>query len=602
MAEIILGAATLNQTPLDWEGNTANILDAINKAKAEKVRLLCLPEMTIPGYGCQDMFFQPWIAKRSEEILWELKNICDDIYVAVGLPFQVEGKLYNAMALLGENKILGLSLKQSLPDDGIYYEPRWFKSWNPGEQTLVKVMGDSIAAGEIIYNVDGIPVGFEICEEAWRKERPADRLVEKGVRIILNPSASHYEFGKTVVREQLMRMSSDKYNCTYMFTNLLGNESGKFIYEGDRLIAQNGSIVARGDHFSYENVRLLVKKINTETSDADLPTKLLPKNEEFRRVAGLALFDYFRKSHSRCLLISLSGGADSSTCAVLVREMIRLGISELGNAGFAKKAGRPDLSEADEGTMCRELLHCVYQSAQGSSPETYVSASTLSSELGASFYHWSVAENIREGLNLVEKALGRKLSWEQDDITLQNIQARMRSPIIWTLANSLKGLLLTTGNRSEGDVGYATMDGDTSGSLAPLGGVDKVFIREWLLWAERELNYSSLQFVNKLEPSAELRPPDENQRDEEDLMPYPVLLQIERGLLKKKLSPGEIIKELIQSGIDEKKAGIYTERFFKLWSQNQWKRERMAPAFHFDDLNLDPCSWMRFPVLNGGIK
>ena len=144
------------------------------------------------------------------------------------------------------------------------------------------------------------------------------------------------------------------------------------------------------------------------------------------------------------------------------------------------------------------------------------------------------------------------------------------------LANLQNSLLITTSNRSEGSVGYATMDGDTSGSLAPIAGIDKPFIIQWLKWAERNLTYPALAKVNKLVPSAELRPLDKAQSDEEDLMPYQILNQIEGLFLHKQLSPIAIQKELAKT-IPSADAAEYIIKFFTLWSRNQWKRERLAP-------------------------
>jgi NAD+ synthase (glutamine-hydrolysing) len=184
---------------------------------------------------------------------------------------------------------------------------------------------------------------------------------------------------------------------------------------------------------------------------------------------------------------------------------------------------------------------------------------------------------------------------------MQNIQARARSPIIWMLANINKSILLTTSNRSEGDVGYATMDGDTSGSLAPIAGVDKPFIIQWLKWAEKKLGYSGLQKVNGLNPTAELRPASMAQTDEKDLMPYAILVELEKLAIRDRLSPIQVYEKL-KNQVSNPELKNYVKKFFRMWSINQWKRERFAPSFHLDDLNIDPRSWCRFPILSGGFQ
>jgi NAD+ synthase (glutamine-hydrolysing) len=203
----------------------------------------------------------------------------------------------------------------------------------------------------------------------------------------------------------------------------------------------------------------------------------------------------------------------------------------------------------------------------------------------------------------IERVTGQPLTWETHDVALQNIQARARSPIIWLLANIRKSILITTSNRSEGDVGYATMDGDTSGSLAPIAGVDKHFLRQWLRWAEAALDYPALSHVNKLVPTAELRPAGQGQTDESDLMPYHIMIEIEKLGIRDKKSPVEIFRFLSKTGIAPDKELIsHIKKFFRLWSANQWKRERTAPSFHLDNFNIDPRSWCRFPILSASYK
>ncbi len=182
---------------------------------------------------------------------------------------------------------------------------------------------------------------------------------------------------------------------------------------------------------------------------------------------------------------------------------------------------------------------------------------------------------------------------------MQNIQARTRSPIIWMLANIKRAVLLTTSNRSEGDVGYATMDGDTSGSFGPIAGLSKTFILQWLKWAEKNLEHPGLSSVNNLQPTAELRPLASQQTDESDLMPYTVLVEIERHAIFYRKSPVEVYRVMLND-YEPNQLKIYIKKFFRLWAANQWKRERLAPSLHLDDLNVDPRTWCRFPILSSG--
>ncbi len=615
MSMLTIGAASLNQTPFEWEGNMQNIKEAIRQAKEAGVAILCLPELCITGYGCEDVFLSEWLPTKALQLLGEVKECCTDITVAIGLPYRCKGDLYNAACLIHNTKIIGITAKQWLANDGVHYEPRWFNSWPAGEQEELTLHGDTFLFGDIVYEVHGIRMAFEICEDAWRStSRPAIRHHEKNVDLILNPSASHFAFGKSRQREELVCTSSSLYECTYVYANLLGNEAGKMIYDGEILITHHGKMVQRNRRLSFKDVNLLSARVDFRNRTFEPQTineDPQDKETEFTHATCLALFDYMRKSHSRGFVLSLSGGADSSSCAVLVAEMIRLACKELGLELFLEKSGYaslyPELKayEQEEKVLYRKisshLLVTAYQGTKNSSKATFESARLLAEDVGAVFHHWLIDEEVASYTQKIEQAIQQKLDWEKDDLTLQNIQARARSPIIWMLANKRNALLLTTSNRSEGDVGYATMDGDTSGGLAPIAGVDKHFILQWLPWAQEQLGYEGLDPVNSLAPSAELRPGIQAQTDEADLMPYPLIVAIEELAIRERYSPKQVYyilqkRELVPGH----KLKEYLTKFFRLWARNQWKRERLAPAFHLDDFNVDPRSWCRFPILSGG--
>jgi NAD+ synthase (glutamine-hydrolysing) len=201
--------------------------------------------------------------------------------------------------------------------------------------------------------------------------------------------------------------------------------------------------------------------------------------------------------------------------------------------------------------------------------------------------------------NLIASIYGKPLRWEENDTALQNIQARVRVPSIWLLANLKNALLLNTGNRSEATVGYATMDGDTCGTLSPIGGIDKAFLRDWLRWKETASDFavSALQAINEQAPTAELRPPQFAQTDESDLMPYPILNRLEQLLIRDELSPEDAVKRLLEesTGLSEAEVQCWVKRFYKLWTRNQWKRKRYAMSFHVDDETVPLGDWDKYP-------
>ena len=646
-----IAGAALNQTPIDWENNLRNIRTAIEQAKAAGVGLLCLPELCLTGYGCEDLFLSDWMPGAALAHLQRVREWTHGICVVVGLPVRLQHRTYNTAAVLRDGQILGFAAKQFLANDGVHYETRFFAPWVAGETTTVAWEGEEWPLGDLVFEHEGVRFGFEICEDAWRADdvRPACRLRGR-VDLIMNPSASHFAMSKTDVRYQLVMQASRTFHCTYLYANLLGNEAGRIIFDGEILVARNGHLLKRNQLLSF-------REVDVEWVDVDFAAELpeveivpLPAPDEYQELnqaMSLALFDYLRKARSRGFVLSLSGGADSCFCAVGVAEMVRLGVEELGLEEFKRRSGcfpaasatvvqqagsggvatqvvknewpaeRQNARGGENGNplptmapqpstenqaLVRQLLTCAYQGTVNSSDDTFTSAQELAASIGARFHHWDIDGEVAGYVGKIQGALGRDLTWQTDDLALQNIQARVRAPGIWLLANVQNCLLLTTSNRSEASVGYCTMDGDTAGSISPIAGVDKDFVKKWLRWAETELGYAALRHVNALQPTAELRPLADKQTDERDLMPYALLNRIERLAFYERLSPTQVLATLDaeETGFDHEQLKAFVRRFYSLWSRNQWKRERYAPSFHLDDYNVDPRSWLRFPILSGG--
>lgn len=639
MPIVRLATAALNQTPVDWEGNVRRVVAAIDDARRAGVRLLCLPESCLSGYGCEDLYFAEYVEERARQSLRELIPQTQGIAVAVGMPLRVEGTLYNAEAVIADGRLLGFAAKQFLANDGIHYEARWFTAWPIGTASTVLVDGEEVPVGELVFDFAGVGVGIEICRDAWVKNRPATRFAERGVSILLNPSASHFAFDKQAIRERLTLEGAVKIEGVSAYVNLLGNESGRAIFDGGSLFAQSrgdgeAEMIASSSRFSYADRSLTIVDCelperavaeHPETVECDF--SLVAENseyppvvqdlhksqlEEFSRAVPLGLFDYLRKSGAKGFVLSLSGGADSAACAVMIWLMVRHAVDDLGLEGLANRLPNvAGLAEAkDVASAVRCLLTTVYQGTVNSSDTTNNAAEAVAEAVGAEHHIWGIDPLVTGYMGLAEAAIGRELSWDTDDLALQNIQARVRSPGVWMLANLKNALLITTGNRSEASVGYATMDGDTSGGVAPLAGIDKAFLLEWLVWMETEGPagigpLSALSLVNEQQPTAELRPlPDEpgevKQTDEADLMPYPVLEEIERSAIGR-LEERETTRRLVAERFPHYSSGqidLWVDRFWHLWRISAWKRERMAPGFHLDTHSVDPKTWRRWPILS----
>jgi NAD+ synthase (glutamine-hydrolysing) len=661
-----VGGVALNQTPLDWNGNRDRILRGLDLAREAGLAVVCFPELSISGYGCEDAFLSPGVRRMALEVLLEIAPASRGLIAAVGLPVAFESAVYDCVCLLVDGRPAGLVAKRHLAGEGIHYESRWFRPWPAGRRERLRVGGMEVPLGDLRFDCGGVRIGFEICEDAWVAARPGASLASRGVDLILNPSASHFAFGKEAIRERLVAEGSRAFGAAYVYANLLGNEAGRAVYDGGVLVAVEGRLVAAGRRFSFEDVALVGTAVDldllrlaqvrlgqsrssegggepgrqTGTEAVEecihLDHRLPPcdrhlavgarrdpweggpsvKEEEFTRAVAIGLFDYARKSRSRGFVVSASGGADSSAVACLVAFALRLAAADRGVAAAAgclglteavKEVGPLGLDPLE--SLLGAALVCVYQSTDNSGPVTRAAARGLAEALGATYREFDVQAQVDRYRLLVEGAIGRPLDWSGDDIALQNVQARARSPGVWMLANVLGALLVSTSNRSEAAVGYATMDGDTSGGIAPVAGIDKAFLRRWLAWCERVGPAGLgpvrvLAAVNAQMPTAELRPPSAGQTDEADLMPYDVLDAAERASVRDKRTPLETWQRLVDlfPGHDPGRLAVWTERFYRLWCRNQWKRERYAPSFHLDDENLDPRTWCRFPILSGGYE
>ncbi|MEX0791766.1 MAG: NAD(+) synthase, partial [Pirellulaceae bacterium] len=611
---------------------------------------VCLPELCITGYGCEDAFLSPGLHREAWGTLMRLLPHTAGLLVTVGLPIAYRGVVFNGVAVVADGEILGIVPKQNLAGDGIHYEPRWFKPWPVGKQAVLEIEAAPYPLGDLVFRFGDILLGLEICEDAWVADRPGTRQSRLGVDIVLNPSASHFAFGKQEIRRRFVLEGSRAFHATYVYANLLGNEAGRAIYDGGSMIASAGTMLAEGERFSFDDFRVTAATVdldltrlsraqnqafrldfdatreNVIVSDFRFPT-VVPqpqlferaawersddlKMEEFTRAVTLSLFDYLRKSRSRGFVVSLSGGADSAAVAVLCAYMVKFALQSIGLRGLARKLNYiEDFSKtASPADIIAKLLICVYQATQNSSDTTHDAAKSLAETIGARFHRLEIDELVEGYVKMGAQMMGRELTWETDDIALQNIQARTRSPSVWLMANLTGSLLLSTSNRSEAAVGYATMDGDTSGGLSPIAGIDKAFLRQWLTWMEETGPAGigclpALSAINVQTPTAELRPPEQHQTDEADLMPYDLLDAIERAAIRDKQIPLEIFVRLreVYTQYTDDQLGNWVERFFRLWSRNQWKRERYAPSFHLDDENLDPKTWCRFPILSGGFE
>ncbi len=653
MDRLRIAGASINQLPLDWEGNARRLAELLREAKSQQVQVICFPELCITGYNCEDMFLSVHTARRALQALDQLMQETDGITAVFGLPIYHRGSMFNCAAVVQNRRLLGINPKKLLAREGLHYESRWFRPWAFQRVDSIALLGQNVPFGDVTYQLGQLQMGVVICEEAWSAEGTASDAALSRCELVVNLSASHFALGKARVRETLVTDASRAFQVHYLYTNLLGLEAGRTIYDGEIILGECGRISARSERFTLQDGALLIRDVDLDLArvaklknrsvldssqseevdrvvtgqtihapgsrPGDISAKYLGMEQdaytspqlEFLQAEKLGLFDYVRKSRSKGFMISLSGGCDSSVISVLCAHMIAEGLKALGPEALGRRLGwsLPQKDPTDPRNWIAEHVSTLYQSTKQSGDVTRRAASELANAIHSEHLQVDVQDLVDSYVGKAEGLVGRSLDWTRDDLPLQNIQARSRAPMVWLIAN-LKGfLLLATSNRSEIAVGYATMDGDTAGGLAPIGGIDKHFLRSWLRWAEKDCSLglgpiAALSLVNHQEPTAELRPAAAGQKDETDLMPYEILNAIETAFIRDRMEPESLLNSLRErfASYPEAQLREFLERFYRLWSQNQWKRERYAPCFHLDDYNLDPTSWCRFPILSAQVQ
>ncbi len=662
---ISVAAVSVNTTPLAVHDNIKLILEATKEACAKGADLVLTPELAVTGYGLQDMFYVSASMEKIPNLIREMSSeVPNNCYLAVGFPLLIPGgQLYNAAALLTKDKVLGIVMKQHLARSGIHYEPRWFTPWQHGSVIELDFAGQKVPAGDLVFVVDGVRIGFEICEDSWVSDRPGRSLCRRLTDVILNPSASHFALGKQLERVTFVADGSRAFGAVYVYANLLGCESGRAIYDGDMMIASAGKLVGMSERLSFAPYKILMancdlranRNIREQSSmllrvnDAydegvcftglsfrpedfskkiSPVTKFIPEDElqEASRAVALGLWDWMRKTRTGGYALSLSGGADSALCAAMVYFGIVQAYTTLGEKRFIEilascnikvesSAPKEDHLEYLKKKVMPKVLLTLYQGSDYSGDVTFNAAKNLAEEIGAWHNSWSISSLVKEYIRLSDSLTpDNPLSWEKDDLALQNIQARVRAPGIWLMANRFNKLLIATSNLSEASVGYCTMDGDTSGVVSPIAGISKSRIlrmNRYLLenglklQDNKEFSFDNLKIqamagIVAQAPTAELRPVE--QTDEKDLMPYPLLDEIRRLTQTLHLTPKEVFIELIRSDFHEKynESFLYNavKRYYRLYTRNQWKRERFAVGFHIEGDSADPKAFRRFPVLS----
>ena len=573
MHNIRVGIAQINSTVGDFSGNTKKIVQFIDQAKSLGVDLLTFPELAITGYPPEDLLLNPQFIMQNKKSLNQIIEHCSDIAVVVGF-VDGDADIYNAAAVLCDKKLVGVYHKFYLPNYGVFDENRYFQA---GKECPVF----------IIY---GIGIGVTICEDMWYEAGPALVQTYAGATVLINISASPYHAGKGVSRERMLATRASDSAAIVVHNNLVGGQD-ELVFDGNSLIInEKGEIVARGKQFEEDFVaadldiesvfrsqlrdarrrketpwvkKRLEQAAKIEVSSdypviarPPLPPRQVNRLDELAEIYQalvLGTRDYVHKNGFDKVVIGLSGGVDSSLVAAIA-------VDALG----------------------AENVIGVSMPSRYSSPDSKSDAEALARNLGIEFNVISIEKVFCAYL----ETLAEPFKGTNPDVTEENIQARIRSNLLFALSNKFGWLVLASSNKSETAMGYTTLYGDMSGGLTPLKDVPKTMVFELAKYKNSQAGNEVIpSSVLTKAPSAELRP---DQKDTDTLPPYEVLDPI----LKAYVEDDVTVDQIIAMGFNRD----IVKRVARLVDRNEYKRRQAAPGIKITprDFGRD----RRLPITN----
>ena len=521
-----VGIAQINTTVGDFPGNSAAILSAYRALVADGAELVLTPELSIPGYPPLDLIFAGEFVERNLAALRELHAAVGEVPLVVGfIDRNTSGKgkpFHNAAAFLEKGKPPVVIHKRLLPTYDVFDEARYFE---PGE-----------ASAPITYG--GRRVGITICEDLWTPEYlpgalykfdpPAD-LVAGGADLLLNLSASPFQYSKPGTRLQMLQAQVARFGVPIYYCNSVGGND-QLVFDGHSLVlSADGKHLQRLGGFK-EELAVVGDPANPFKPDYNRDVDDLG---ELYQALVLGLRDYFRKCGFKSAVLGLSGGIDSALTAVLAVE-----------------------------ALGREHVTGVAMPGPYSSEGSVRDALLLAETLGIT----CLKIPIKESYQVMKVGLAGAFEGRPEDATEENLQARLRGVTMMALSNKFGSLLLTTGNKSELAVGYCTLYGDMCGGLAVISDLPKTLVYKLSRWINRDREIIPADTIEK-PPSAELRP---NQTDQDSLPPYDVLDAILALYVEENLP----VREIVARGHDE----ALVRRITGLVDRNEYKREQAAPG------------------------
>ena len=554
MYRLRMGLAQINTTVGDLRGNTQRIVAGLERAREQQVDLALFPELTIPGYPPEDLLLKPSFIEANRECLNELLPHTRDLTAVVGF-VDVDSDIYNAAAVLHDGQVAGVYHKTLLPNYAVFDEVRYFKA---GE-------------GFALFELEGTVFGVSVCEDIWYPAGPPEEQAAAGAELLVNISASPYHMGKIQDRERMLSTRAADNVAVVAFCNLVGGQD-ELLFDGSSVIVdERGQVLARGRAFAEDFV----------VADVDMRSVFRQRLHDPRRRKGELAHLYRPNSIQRVQLTSASSPANRVPVAPMVARLPDRSEEVyqallLGTRDYVQKNGFRTVVIGLSGGVDSSLVAAIAADALGtenvvgvSMPSRYSSdhsledAGALAEALGIRYLCIGIEPAFQAYLDMLDEVF----SDAPPGVAEENLQSRARGNVLMALSNKFGWLVLTTGNKSEMAVGYATLYGDMAGGFAVLKDVPKTLVYELAAYRNQALGAVIPERALTKAPSAELRP---NQKDSDSLPEYPELDPVLHAYVEEDRG----FQEMVGMGFD----AATVRRVIRMVDQNEYKRRQAPPG------------------------
>ena len=516
---IKIAMAQLNFLVGDIVGNTKKIIETAKNARFHLgADAIVFPELAITGYPPEDLLLRPRFLDLADNAIHEIKRSVQGIDIIIGYPKEVSDGLYNAAAVLRDDEIVAEYYKQKIPNYSVFDEKRYFLA---GKESC-------------IVEIQGVPVGLTICEDIWFPE-PMAQSVNDGAKLIININASPFHVNKSKDRLDVLKARVAQSPVPVMYVNLVGGQD-ELVFDGESFVIDaKGNLTNRAPAFD-EGVYIAEFKVDESNVVTPVKTKVAKARSELETIyqaVVVGVRDYVEKNRFPGIIVGLSGGIDSGLTVAIAADAIGA-----------------------------DRVEAVMMPSRYTSQMSIEDARKQAQNLGVRYHEHSIEPIFQSTLDVLKEEFEGK----ETDTTEENIQARCRGMLLMALSNKSGKIVLTTGNKSEMAVGYATLYGDMAGGFNALKDVPKTLVYR-LAEYRNTLSPVIPQRVIHRAPSAELAP---DQKDSDSLPDYGEL----DGILELYVEQDKSIAEIVTVGFDR----TVVERVIKMVDQNEYKRRQAAPG------------------------